>query len=1014
MIKLFNARRQLEGPQRQQFFDSASVIADVLVQHLAKKEFGKFQSNRNIVNETELPTGDNLSSHAYNTVMLGLAVLLLVDGKLSVIVRVNYVDSPMSERPSQSSLNTILLFSFFRAGGLNAVLDICSEFIISLEKLSSITDDARSEVQKQELVHAYSGLKVALRLLEPLVSVKPLMESAQTPLVLTSNKNETDPAYFEPHNFIVKLRALILPTVRSMWESSWLPQIPVGVSRSIVLVVLELANGEGEEAGAGSITPVVPPPAPAGPDENRIRQLTEMGFPRSAAERALIRMHNNVAAATELLLAQPFPLQPDPEPAQEPLAEDTDMATSDEQEGDETSTSSAMERSTPPAAHPLPEQASEPIVAEGKSAEEWRKELAQLRGPLRDSIGKVALRLVDEQPSLIFDIQNAFVGTNSDYQAQSIRQLVSDIKEFQSTAYDVHEQPMAIRFRLLALVMNNSSRPTDFLGNEGKHLMDVLLALLLSNPIALDVEHPTLPKWLAAQMLVTESLLTAGEDIRSITLPRSENDLVQKEELLTGPAYPEARRFWFDFCLRLLAVPQLPRDEVLASLRLVVFLTRNHPMAYEFIGCGGLPLLFRHQKSSLSEGDLAAKSYISLIIRHAVEEPRILQQTMQREIKRFMSHPKSRFPDPSHYVRDCSAAALRDPLAFIQATETLCQLQRPFSGSRQISLKKEEKTLASSGSPANTDMQVDVDGPVPTASTALEEVVHFLVAELIQVVKPIDTSVQTALVEPASMSDMITHTPALGISDAPQTASTSKAELDVSYPCFLMQSLTELLFSYDSCKLAFLSYSPKRRTQTPSKEHLNKHRTAALYFFLYDLVSFGSISSPTDAEGRKRVTLCNWAMSVIVALCVNSSSSNDLKDVPDDLVSVRKFVLDAISRIFKESLPSDTTDGRYGRLLALSELCHRLLTVRFNSSTRKVPEDSPTHIAKVMLEKNFVAHLTNALGEIDLNYPNVRGLVSALLKPEQLLFVIYLITSYPELTVYDQDKDSNQDEPLFR
>ena len=52
----------------------------------------------------------------------------------------------------------------------------------------------------------------------------------------------------------------------------------------------------------------------AGPDENRIRQLTDMGFPRSAAERALLRSRNNVSATTEFLLSHPFPLPPDPIP----------------------------------------------------------------------------------------------------------------------------------------------------------------------------------------------------------------------------------------------------------------------------------------------------------------------------------------------------------------------------------------------------------------------------------------------------------------------------------------------------------------------------------------------------------------------------------------------------------------------------------------------------------------------------------------------------------------------------
>ncbi|KAG6875821.1 hypothetical protein C0992_002162, partial [Termitomyces sp. T32_za158] len=71
---------------------------------------------------------------------------------------------------------------------------------------------------------------------------------------------------------------------------------------------------------------------------------------------------------------------------------------------------------------------------------------------------------------------------------------------------------------------------------------------------------------------------------------------------------------------------------------------------------------------------------------------------------------------------------------------------------------------------------------------------------------------------------------------------------------------------------------------------------------------------------------------------------------------------------------------RYGRLLALAELCHRLLTVRSHATHRKQIDDNPTHIAKVMLEKIFVATLTTALSEIDLNYPNIRRLVPAMTK----------------------------------
>jgi E3 ubiquitin-protein ligase HUWE1 len=94
--------------------------------------------------------------------------------------------------------------------------------------------------------------------------------------------------------------------------------------------------------------------------------------------------------------------------------------------------------------------------------------------------------------------------------------------------------------------------------------------------------------------------------------------------------------------------------------------------------------------------------------------------------------------------------------------------------------------------------------------------------------------------------------------------------------------------------------------------------------------------------------------------------------------------LEAVSRAIKDPSQSESLDARYGRLLALADLCYRLLTVRFNPGLRKPHEETPTHIAKIMLEKNFVSTLTNALAEVDLNYPNVRVVVAAMLKPLEL------------------------------
>lgn len=168
-----------------------------------------------------------------------------------------------------------------------------------------------------------------------------------------------------------------------------------------------------------------------------------------------------------------------------------------------------------------------------------------------------------------------------------------------------------------------------------------------------------------------------------------------------------------------------------------------------------------------------------------------------------------------------------------------------------------------------------------------------------------------------------------------------------------------------------------------------------MHFLLNELITFGTINPQPDARARNRITLCNWAMSVVVALCVDTSSTHEVKDVSSDLVSVRKFVLETLSRAIKELSPSESMEARYGRLLALADLCHRLLTVRFNTASRdrKHLDEVPTHLAKVMLEKNFVATLTTALSEVDLNYPNVRNLVTSILRPLEHLYAEFILLS---------------------
>ncbi|KAI0268805.1 hypothetical protein BC834DRAFT_923157 [Gloeopeniophorella convolvens] len=872
IVKLFSTRRNPDAAQKQQILDSASSVADVLLKHLEPIE---------------------------------------------------------SERSAQNTLHTVLFDSFYRKGGLDAAITVCRRFISTIVELSQLKDELRTEAVTQGLGHAYGGVKVTLHLLLSLVSSKPIFESNQTILLLTRDKKDTDPDYFEPHNFLVKSRLAVLPMVRELWEAPWLVSSPQSLIKSVVQVVLEILNGEGEES------PSDPWEVPR--YETRVRQLTDMGFQRSWAERALIRTHNNINAATELLLTNPYRFQTDSEPAatQQPqeaggsgnlAAEPAAPSSEAEPSGSAPAQAQGSADTSDQSETQTPEVDTRPV---GKSAEEWRNELNASRDPLKS-----------EHPALIFDVHNAFVGRADGYQQSSIRLLVDDIKSFTEDAQGEQEQPLAVR-----------CPPTSFASTvtgDEQTFMDVVLLLLLSIPISEEGEQPAIPKWLAALMLVAEALLSLSEDPRSITLPK-DGEPVVAQQLLAGPAYTEARSTLFDFSLRLLVVPGLPRDELLASLRLL------------FVQRDGVPQLFK----SLNQ------SYISIILRHVVEDP-------ATEAQRFLSQARSRPVDVTSYT-------------FIEVSESLAQLERPASHMNQIVLKAQN---SQNGSPSAEEPGKDTKSHVaPTEGAAqsspgyLETVVHFLLGELIDSVKSKPQQLEVAAMsEPASNTVPEASTGAQSqVTQKTHDASDSQSpKPDHYYPGFLMQSLTELMFSYDVCKSTFLSYAPFKRIATPSKESA-KARPATLHFLLAELVTFKTIDSDPSADARHHVPLCNWAMSLIVALCVDTSPSQIAKDVSPEIVAVRKTVLEAVSRAIKDPSQSESVDARYGRLLALADLCYRLLTVRFNPGLRKPHEETPTHIAKIMLEKSFVSTLTNALAEVDLNYPNVRVVVAAILKPLELL-----------------------------
>ena len=911
----------------------------------------------------------------------------------------------------------MLLVHFRRLGGLNAVLDTTHRFTESITRVSAIKPADRSDADKQEMVHVFGGLKMALHLLYSLISYKPSVDAAQIALFVARDKPENHPDYYEPHDFLVRMRLSIAPVIKDIWTSSWLTSAPPAVNKYVIQSVQEIISGENElpktdflsdassalAANIGLLRPSGTNPGP--PDEDRIRQLTDMGFLRASAIGALQRSHNNVNLATEYLLTHPFdPVPEEPVPQPEVTAEAAPVEGGQEQaetlndgvaDGEQ---HSAMDEDAEPS-EPNSE-ASRPLedYYPDKTPEERRQELVELRKTFTTDVGPLMLRLVDAHPSLIFDIRQVFASGASSPFSDGIQCIIADIEKFSPMAFDVQEEPLAVRCRLLALVLAESPREVlEISSGKDRSLMDLLHALLLSQPIAKEADQP-LPKWLASLLLAIEILLACSEEPRSATLVKAEEP-VEIPELLAGPPYTEARATLFDLSVRLLNISQLPRDELLATLMVLVLLTKERSYADKLISQGGIPLLLqRLQSPSTDTSATGMQSCIVIIFRHLVEDNVILENVINQEIKRFATNSRGRPIDVLSYIRSSQYMVARSPRTFMDVTQKDFMLVRPDAPNSHIVVRpgilessQPQIGKASEEAEKTESMQVDEQSTVNAdPSVSFEAVVHHLLGELMRVGK----SASDALRSEATVAKGENQTSAVPVdSNTEDTAltdvsknntggeSASHQKDDYSYACFLMQCLSELLFSYDQCKVAFLSY-PKTHAQTPAKGALSRTKSSALHFLLTELVSFGAFNVEPKFDARKRIILCNWAMSVVVALCVDGGS---LSDSSVDLLSIRKLVLESISRSLKESPPNETTDARYGRILALADLCHRLLTVRFNSGSNKSVDETPMQLAKIMLEKNFVATLTHVLSDVDLNYPNMRSLVTAILRPLDFL-----------------------------
>ncbi|KAI8588501.1 hypothetical protein BDZ88DRAFT_397137 [Geranomyces variabilis] len=924
----------------------------------------------------ERPSQDPSSNkYSYLAVVLGFVSVMFVE-----------------ERGLHLHMN--LAAAFHKTDGTQCIVNAIQKLWDEADALSAEPDKKEDPALTEKRIRISGALELALNVLQTLSNAKLVHDSPLTGPMMSRERDKTSPEYFDPHEYITDVRTRVGPLVLQLWKSDYLKRAPANIVRSILAIVTHITKGEGEVKGEGppSLAPInvaslfsrhAAPPVVA--EEEKIQQLVDMGFPRAAAETALVRCANHVGRAAEYLLmhpnlvatagyagasasassAAPAPAAAatDPAPATVETEPPASPAAPAPESAPAATTNDPMDTSDSEAGDEDPDLAAALAPADkGKGPAPVESALEKLRNELKADIPSRSLELLDNvDEKVIFSIKELFclVGV-SDIPA-TIKYVGDDIErareEMVQNPSQANTKRFAVRLRLFTLIVSDAAWQKSGIENS-QPLIGCLLQMTSADGISSS-------SWLPSALLVLESYISLSDEPKSVPFQLPDGTTTNYDHNVDNGVLKrlttEERLKFMQSLVSLMALDTIDKEMLHAVMRLIVRLTRSHGIAIEFARVGGIPLLFNPNRIGLFH---AQPAMTIMILRHIIEDSAILKATMERELVHWFTHPRPRTADIPGFIKAHSHLICRDVDAFLAAATEVCVLPRyEKSILRPTQIAMQQKDAAPDQLKSNY------------MSDLSEMVVQFLVSELMALKRSSVVSASTTTAGEPSEPD--------------------REKLLHLQRCFLLQCLGELVVSYATCKLDVINVSQKRAFKgTPHKGTFG--RNPFLNHLVQDLLPQSLITgvAPGDEtpERQRAIWDSKWTTCVISALClgVTSDVAQERAMYPE-LANVRRCVLDVLARSLRETINHTdiATDLRHSRLMTISELCFRILTARGPGAlgTPGPPgsEDIATHLGRTMLEKGFVNLLTQSLAEIDIHHPCSSQLIAAILKPLEFL-----------------------------
>uniref|UniRef100_A0A1J3I3S5 HECT-type E3 ubiquitin transferase n=2 Tax=Noccaea caerulescens TaxID=107243 RepID=A0A1J3I3S5_NOCCA len=800
------------------------------------------------------------------------------------------------------------------------------------------------------------------------------------------------PVPSEPETFVRNLQSQVLDVVLPIWNHPMFPDCNPNFVASVTSLVTHIYSGvvDARQNQSGVTRGTNQRALPLQPDEAIVGTIVEMGFSRSRAEDALRRVGtNSVEMAMEWLFTHP----------EDPVQEDDDLA-------------QALALS-------LGNASETPKLDDTEKTVDIPQEEAEPKEPSVDEVIAASVKLFQTDDSMAFPLMDLFVTLCSRNKGEDRPKIVSYlIQQLKLVQLDFSKDTGALTMipHILALVLSEDDNTRELAAQDG--IVTVVIDILTDFKLKSESENDILaPKCISALLLILSMILQSRtgnpseyvEGNKSGILEPTESPLdsaaALKKALSTDAAkgesnmaletifgkstgyltMEEGQKALLIACS--LIKQRVPAMIMQAVLQLCARLTKTHALAVQFLENGGLSSLFNLPKKCFFPG---YDTVTSVIVRHLVEDPQTLQIAMESEIRQTLSGKRHiGRVSPRTFLTTMAPVISRDPVVFMKAVASTCQLES--SGGREfVILSKEKEKPKVSGSEHGFSLNEPLgisENKVHDGSGKCSKSHRRVPANFIQV---IDQLIDIVLSFPGvkrpdddetSLISMEVDEPTTKVKGKSKVGELEKAELgsekseELARVTFILKLLSDIVLMYLHGTSVILrrdtEISQLRGSNLPDDSPGNG---GLIYHVIHRLLPISLEKFVGPEEWKEK--LSEKASWFLVVLC--SRSSEGRKRIINELSKI----LSVFASLGRSSSKSVLLPDK--RVLAYADLVYSILTKNSSSSNLPGCGCSP-EVAKSMIDGGTIQCLTSILHVIDLDHPDAPKLVTLILKSLETL-----------------------------